>query len=58
MTKGLYKVRLKKKGHLGMYGIEKLVSVCSKAVSSRSERNVGAHVDNRPSTLMTSIDIQ
>ena len=58
MTKGLYEARLKKQGRLSMYGIEKLVLVCGRTVSSRSERNVGAHVDNRPLTLMYSqVDI-
>ena len=33
---------------------EKLVLVCGRAVILRSERNVGAHVDNRPPTVMCS----
>ena len=41
---------------------EKLVSVCGRAVISRSERKVAAHVDNRPPTEMHSqvdaMDIQ
>ena len=37
---------------------EKLSSLCGRAVISRSERNVGAHVDNRPPTVMHSqVDI-
>ena len=37
---------------------EKLVSVCGRAVISWSEQNVGAHVDNRPLTVMHSqVDI-
>ena len=37
---------------------EKLISVCGRAVISRSERNVGVHVDNRLPTVMHSqVDI-
>ena len=37
---------------------EKLVSVCGRAVTSWSERNVGTHVDNRLPTVMHSqVDI-
>ena len=37
---------------------EKLILVCGRAVISRSERNVGAHIDNRPPTVMHSgVDI-
>ena len=33
---------------------KKLILVCVKAVISRSERNVGARVDNRPPMMMHS----
>ena len=37
---------------------KKIVLVCSRAVISRSEQNVGAHVDNRPPLVTHSqIDI-
>ena len=48
MTEGLCKATFKKQGHLNI----KLLLVCSRAVISRSERNVGTHVDNRPPTVM------
>ena len=34
---------------------EKFVSVCGRAVISRSERNVSTHVDNRPLTVMHTL---
>ena len=37
---------------------EKLVLVCSRAVISRSERNIGAHVDNRlPMVMHSQVDM-
>ena len=37
---------------------KKLISVCGRAVISRSERNVGAHVDNRlPTAMHSQVDI-
>ena len=37
---------------------EKFVLVCGRAVISRSERNVGTHVDNRlPMVMHSQVDI-
>ena len=38
--------------------IEKLILVCSRAVISMCEQNVGMHVDNRPPSVMYYPDIQ
>ena len=60
MTEGLCKARLKKQGHLlsMVLNSEKLVLVCGGTVVSRSEQNVGTHVDNRPPKAMYSqVDI-
>ena len=55
MMEGLCNIRLKKQGHIS---IEKLILVCSRAVISRSEQNIGTHVDNRLPTVMHSqVDI-
>ena len=51
MMEGLCEVRLKKQVCLS---IVKYVLVCGRTVISKSEQNVGMHVDNRPSTLMDS----
>ena len=55
MMEGLCKVTLKKQGSLS---IEKLVLVCGRAISSRWERNIGMHVDNRlPMVMHSQVDI-
>ena len=56
MTEALCKVRLKKWVVLVpmVLNSEKLILVCDRAVISRSERNVRAHADNRPPTVMHS----